>query len=183
MLKNNSKKRILENFKALDFIFFGKPIDEVETCCPFLKEDYLSTKGMFFSIIIEIYDLINHNPKSDNFNEIQNINDLIESSKKSAKVAVENSKKILNTKNGKKTLVEQINRSLKNDENQNLNDVVQEEIKRKAFSIAIDNIIIAKAIRETENYKNLNSWKGGVLEEAYKTVRDNLIETSIIIGE
>ncbi len=180
MLKNSSKKRILENFKALDYIFFGKPIDEVETCCPFLKEDYLSTKGMLFSIVIEMYDFINHNPEDVDINEIS---DLVESSKISAKIAIENTKKILNTKNGKKSLTEEVSRSLKNDEKQDLNDVIQEEIKRKAFSVAIDNIIIAKAIRETKDYKNLNSWKGGVLEEAYKTIRDNLIETSIIIGE
>ena len=114
---------------------------------------------------------------------INEISDLVESSKISAKIAIENTKKILNTKNGKKSLTEEVSRSLKNDEKQDLNDVIQEEIKRKAFSVAIDNIIIAKAIRETKDYKNLNSWKGGVLEEAYKTIRDNLIETSIIIGE
>jgi len=45
MLSTESKIRVLENFYALDYVFFGKPVQEVEFCCPLVKEEYLSVKG------------------------------------------------------------------------------------------------------------------------------------------
>jgi len=63
MLTKESKIRALENFYALDYTFFGKPINKVETCCPLVKEEYLSIKGAFLSVFIEMIRLVDHSPK------------------------------------------------------------------------------------------------------------------------
>ncbi len=44
MLTKESKIRTLENFYALDYAFFGKPLKKVETCCEALAEDYITAK-------------------------------------------------------------------------------------------------------------------------------------------
>ena len=38
-LPKESKIRLLENFYATDYVFFGKRITEMSTCCPVLVED------------------------------------------------------------------------------------------------------------------------------------------------
>ena len=49
-LHKESKIRILENFQALDYIYFGKTLNKVSAnCCPALKEDYVATKGAILS--------------------------------------------------------------------------------------------------------------------------------------
>ena len=40
MLQKESKIRVLENFYALDNVFFGKPVQKMKSCCEALAEDY-----------------------------------------------------------------------------------------------------------------------------------------------
>ena len=63
MLLKESKIRILENFYALDYIFFGKPVKKMNACCAALVEDYLAIKGALSSVIIEMLKLIQHSPE------------------------------------------------------------------------------------------------------------------------
>ena len=39
MLLKESKIRVLENFYALDYVFFGKSVNKVDTCCPLVREE------------------------------------------------------------------------------------------------------------------------------------------------
>ena len=50
MLSKESKIKILENFYGLDYVFFGKPVKEIQTCCAALVEDYVSVKGALMSV-------------------------------------------------------------------------------------------------------------------------------------
>ena len=60
MLSKESKIRVLENFYAIDYIFFGKPLKKVTSCCPLIKEDYLSIKGALMSVFIEMAKMVEH---------------------------------------------------------------------------------------------------------------------------
>ena len=62
MLLKESKIRVLENFYGLDYVFFGKPLTRVESCCPLIKEDYLSVKGALLSVFVEMLKLVDHQP-------------------------------------------------------------------------------------------------------------------------
>jgi Leu/Phe-tRNA-protein transferase len=57
----------------------------------------------------------------------------------------------------------------------------KKKIKENAYSIAIDNMFIAKAITESENYDKLNEWEGKILEDSYKILKNGLIEWVVTI--
>lgn len=180
MLPKNSKVRILENFRGLDYTLFGKPISEVEVCCPFLKEEYLTSKGALLSVLIEMYEIINHNPILPKGMSQQK---LTEMAKSSAKVARENSKVLVASKSGRNSIKKIITESLKTDPKQDVNKLVQTEIRKKAFSIAIDNLLLGRVVKESKDFKALTSYKGKILEEAYTKIRDSLVESVMVIIE
>jgi len=180
MLPKNSKIRVLENFQALDYTLFGKPLSEVKVCCPFLKEEYLTTKGALLSVVIEMYEIIGHSPS---IKEKINQKKLNEMAINSAKVARENSKVLVASKAGRNSIKKIITESLKNDAKQDLNKLVQTEIRKKAFSLAIDNLLLGKVVKESKDFKALSSWKGKVLEEAYTKIRDSLVESVMTVLE
>jgi len=176
MLNKESKIRVLENFYALDYIFFGKPLKKYDTCCPLLKEEYLSVKGALMSVCIEMLQLINHQPK-----EIQNkiqTEGLMVNAKKSAKIARENAKLIVSGFKAKKTIKKELHEALQENKNIDVSTFVSEKIREKAFSLAVDNILIARPIAESTNYKNLNEYTGKIIEDSYKVLRDSLVETA-----
>ena len=180
MLPKNSKIRILENFHGLDYTLFGKPIGEVEVCCPFLKEEYLTSKGALLSVLIEMYEIINHNPKSPSVINEQKLHNM---AKSSARVARENSKILVASKAGRNSIKRVITESLKTNSKQDVNKLVQTEIRKKAFSIAIDNLLLGRVVKESKDFKALTSWKGKILEEAYTKIRDSLVESVMVILE
>ena len=65
----------------------------------------------------------------------------------------------------------------------NIEKLVQDKIRSKAFSLAIDNLLIGRAITESKKIKKLNSWDGRIIEDAYKVLRDNLVEAAMNIIE
>ena len=64
MLSKESKIRVLENFYALDYVFFGKSVAQVESCCPLVKEEYLAIKGALLSVFVEMLKLVGHTPEA-----------------------------------------------------------------------------------------------------------------------
>ena len=180
MLPKNSKIRVLENFQALDFTLFGKPLSKVEVCCPFLKEEYLTTKGALLSVIVEMYEVIGHNPKGAAKITSKK---LTENAKVSAQSARQNSKILIASKSGRNSIKKVITESLKHNSKQDLNKLVQTEIRKKAFSLAIDNLLLGKVVKESKDFRALSEWRGKVLEEAYLKIRNSLVESVMSIIE
>ena len=54
-------------------------------------------------------------------------------------------------------------------------------IREKAFSLAVDNLLIARVLSESLNMKALNTFEGRIVEDSYKVLRDNLCETANLI--
>ena len=69
------------------------------------------------------------------------------------------------------------------DKKVNIEKAVQEHIRRKAYSLAVDHLLLGRTINETKNFEVLDTWKGKVIGEAYKTLRDNLVEHAMTILE
>ena len=180
MLSKNSKIRILENFKALDYTLFGKPVSKVEVCCPFLKEEYLTTKGALLSVVVEMYEVIGHNPKD---NGKVTSKQLTENAKASAQIARQNSKILIASKTGRNSIKKVITESLKQNSKQDMNKLIQTEIRKKAFALAIDNLLLGKVVKESKNFRELSEWRGKVLEEAYTKIRNSLVESVMSIVE
>lgn len=176
MLLQESKIRVLENFYALDYVFFGKPVSEVESCCPLVKEEYLSIKGALMSVFVEMLKLVDHNPNA--LNEKVNSKALYNYARKSAKIARENAERIVTTDKSRKAIKESLKQMVKEDSDIDLSAVIESKIRQKAFGYAVDNLLLARVVSESENFDKLNEWQGKIVEDSYKILRDNLIEAA-----
>lgn len=181
MLQKESKIRILENFYSLDYIFFGKSIKEMESCCPALTEDYLSVKGALMSLMIEMYKLIDHSPAE--LDGVADRESLQNAAKVNAEIARENAQMLVQSKKGRADIKNSLKESIKEDSELNVEEEVKDKIRQKAFSLAMDNVLISRSVTEATNYEKLNDWEGQIIEDAYKVLRDNLVESGMFILE
>ncbi|GIU69218.1 MAG: hypothetical protein KatS3mg002_0454 [Candidatus Woesearchaeota archaeon] len=178
MLTKEAKIRILEAFYGLDEIFFGKNATELNVCCPFFIENYMQIKGAFLSIVAEMYDKINVNPPI--IQEKVDSKKLIKRAKKVAKVVRESAARILKTKRGKQEIKREVISALReSEENVNASKMIEEKIKEKSFTLAVDNFVLARALTESTNYKYLDTYEGKILENSYKVLRDSLVEAAM----
>lgn len=183
MLTKESKMRILENFYAIDYTLFGKPVTKIETCCPATINEYVTVKGALLSVMIEMNKLVDHIP-----NEISNKNitskDLKYMARESARLARENAKLLVSTDKGKEDIKRELRESLfENEDGSSVEDLVQEKIRTKTFGLALDNLLVARTINESLSHNNLNEVEGVILEDAYKVLRDSLVELAIFIDD
>jgi len=181
MLSKESKIRVLENFYALDYVFFGKSVNKVDSCCPLVKEEYLSIKGALMSVFVEMLKLVDHTP--DIIDEFVDSSDLIMNAKNSARIARENSKRIVTTPKSRANIKESLKDMLKQDRNIDISVAIEEKIRQKAFALAVDNLLLARVVSESVNFQNLNEWEGSIIEDSYKILRTNLIESAYDIIE
>lgn len=176
MLTKESKIRVLESYYALDYAIFGKPVKRMESCCLALIEDYINVKGALLSVMIEMYKLVEFSPTK--LTEKVNMSALSSMAKKSAAIARENCQKLVVTEKGKQDIKAELKEALATSEDDiNIEDIVKEKIREKAFSLAVDNLLIARTLSECDEsaLKKLNDWEGRILEDAYKVLRDSLV--------
>lgn len=176
MLTKESKIRVLENFYALDYVFFGKPLKKVETssCCA-IKEEYLSIKGALLSVVVEMLKIVGHKPEK--LTERVGTKDLIKNARESARLVRENAKKIVTSQKSRDSIKVELTEIIQGDKDVDITSKVEEKIREKAFCLAVDNLLVAKMVSESKNYKNLNEWTGRILEDSYKVLRDSLVES------
>jgi len=133
MLLKESKIRVLENFYALDYVFFGKSVNKVDTCCPLVKEEYLSIKGALLSVFIEMLKLVEHKPAA--LSEQIVSKSLLKNARSNAAWARETSQKLVMTKKAKVNIKESLKEALAEDPKADVTMVVEAEIRQKAFSL------------------------------------------------
>jgi len=176
MLRKESKIRVLENFYAIDYVFFGKPLAKIDSCCPLVKEEYLSVKGALMSVFIEMLKMVDHRPKP--LKEFIDSNSLASLSKRTAGIAREAAGRIISTPKSRKNIKESVTEFVSEHKKANISKVIEQKITEKAFAIAIDALLIGRTLNESKNYDALNEWEGRILEDSYKILRDNLVETA-----
>lgn len=181
MLNKESKIRVLENFYSLDYVFYGKPIKKMTSCCPSLVEDYITVKGALMSLVIEMYKLIDHSPEV--IDDPIDSRSLTEAARENAKVARENAYMLVHSDKGRADIKAELQESLTEDSDINIEEEVKDKIREKAFSLAIDNILIGRAVHESAQIEVLNDWEGQIVEDAYKVLRDSLVESAMFILE
>jgi hypothetical protein len=176
-----TKIRVLENFYGIDYVFFGKPISEVDSCCPILKEEYLTVKGALMSVYIEMLKLIDHIPEP--IEERVEADDLLENAKWAADLARENAKEIVLTDSAKESIKISMKQALKEDADVNLTELLETKIRQKAYGLAVDNLLLARTLEESVDINNMNEWEGRIMEDSYKVLRDDLVERAWSILE
>jgi len=179
MLSKESKMRVLENFYGLDYVFFGQPLTEVVSCCPLVKEDYLSIKGALLSVFIEMLKLVDHSPEPSS-HQVKTP-ELLEMAKEGAKSARESAERVVTTEKARKDIKFELKEIVEENQNVDVPALVEAMIREKAFSLAVDNLLIARVLSESLNMKALNTFEGRIVEDSYKVLRDNLCETANLI--
>lgn len=180
MISTKSKQRILENFYTIDLILLGKPLTEVkeEVCCPFFIEEYLQLKGALLSTISEIYNMIGHEPRRSN----KSLKEMQENAIISARASKKAAKKLLMTESGTELVQTILNESMSMNKDVNPEEIIPGIIQEKAYSLALDNLLIGKTVTESKNFTSLNTWNGRVYEDSYKKLRGMLVESAIFIN-
>ena len=176
MLLKESKIKVLENFYALDYVFFGKPVSEVEMCCPLVKEEYLSIKGALMSVYLEMLKLVEHSPVDSE--EKVTSRDLMVDAKYAAMVARNEAEELVTTDKSRQNIKATIREALNSDDEVDVTALVEQKIREKAFALAIDNLLVGSAVTEAINLESLDSWEGEIIEDSYKILRDNLVEAA-----
>jgi len=179
-LTKESKIRVLENFYATDYILFNESVKNVAGCCPVLIEDYLSIKGALMSVVVEMFNLTSHKPYV--ITEHVDSKKLIVMAKESASAAKANSKNILESVKAKQDIKTEIRESIEADKKSNVEEVINNKIQEKSFKLGLDNLLIARMISESDDYQKLNTWSGKIIEDAYKILRDSLVESAMTIN-
>ena len=179
MLSKESKIRVLENFYALDYIFFGKPLKKVDSCCPLVKEDYLSIKGALLSVFIEMTKMVDHSPET--LEERMSTKLLLNNAKAMAKSAREASSVVVKTERARTDIKRELKALIKEGQDHDIPSLIENAIREKAFRLAVDNTLVARMLNESKNIKALNEWSGKIVEDSYKILRDNLCETANLI--
>jgi len=179
MLSKESKIRVLENFYALDYIFFGKPLKKVDSCCPLVKEDYISIKGALLSVFIEMTKMVNHSP--DTLEERMSTKRLLSNARAYAKDARQASRVVVKTERARNDIKRELKAVIKEGEDHDIPSLIENKIREKAFRLAVDNLLIARMLNESKDIKSLNDWSGKIVEDSYKILRDNLCETANLI--
>ncbi len=176
MLSKESKIRVLENFYALDYVFFGKPAAQVESCCPLLKEEYISIKGALLSVFVEMLKLVGHSPNA--LKEEVDSKLLMQAARSTAKIARENAQRIVSTNKSRGNIKEALKAMIKEDKDLDISATIESQIRTKAFGLAVDNLLLARVVSEAKAFDKLNEWDGIIIEDSYKILRDNLIESA-----
>ncbi len=179
MLSKESKIRVLENFYGIDYTLFGKQINKVESCCPLVKEEYLTIKGALMSVYIEMLKLVEHSPEP--LKEKVNGRALMKNARESAGIARRNSEKIVKTEQSRKDVMAEVRDYLKEDKTLDIPKLVESKIREKAFSLAVDNLLLARSFQESKKLTELSEWTGQIVEDSYKVLRENLVESAVLI--
>ena len=158
MLTKESKMRVLENFYSLDYVFFGKPVKKMTSCCQEAVEEYMTGKGALMSVMIEFYKLVDHTPSE--YDSIIEAQDIIDMAKQSARVARENAETLVTSEKGRLDIKNELKEAIKENAEVDVEQEVKDQIRKKAFGLAVDNVLIARTLGEANSVGKLNEWEG-----------------------
>ena len=177
-LTKEAKIKILEAFYGLDYLYFGKPIGDVKTCCPGLREDYLAMKNSLLSIMIEMYSMVDYKPSKISYQlSSKNLKELAIKNIKTARKISEN---LIRTNQAKRDIKLRLKESLTSNE-ADINAVVKEKIMEKAYKLATDTYLIGNMVIASEKINIMNQWSGKIHEDAYKYIRESLVDLAVLI--
>jgi len=176
MLLKESKIKVLENFYGLDYIFFGRPVSEVSTCCPLVKEEYLSIKGALMSVFVEMIRLMDHSPSEDS-NRMSS-KELMAEARAAAQLSRNEAERVVSSDKSREAIKVTVRESMSSDSNVDIASLVESTIRAKAFQLAVDHLLIGGVVTEAVALEDMDSWEGEIIEDSYKILRDNLVEAA-----
>lgn len=183
-LTKESKIRVLESFYALDHIFFGDHASNVKESLSevgkTMYEEYQTSKGALLTITVEMFNLLGHKPES--ITENVDTKSLKEMAQESSNIAKKNARKILESSKGQQFIKEEVKQA-QNANEDNISSIVDQKVNEVSKQISVDNLLVARTLHESETPDKLNEWEGEILEDAYKVLRDHVIEVAEKLNE
>ena len=110
-----------------------------------------------------------------------NMKGLRQRASESAASAREASRKVVTTERARADIKAELRDALAEDKKLDITALVEAKIREKAFRLAVDNMLVAKALQEATDLDAMKSWEGEIIEDSYKILRDSLCETAMMI--
>lgn len=136
-------------------------------------ESYISLKSALLSDLHEFYNHIDYTPTSSIPKSVRHLQEsAVIDSKKSKSVSA----KLLETATFKRQLKSMVINEFKKDQKRDLTMVSDRIINERFLKMTLDNMLIGKPMIECKNKKAAVDFKGSILEQAYMTVRTEMIK-------
>lgn len=169
-MANSMKKIVLQHWFGVDKLLFDNNVKS--SLSKELLEDYLTTKGAFLANLFEIYVKIGADTRKG-FGSLANIvtesEVVAKSAKKRASTLLESSSVI--------GFVKDEIKEIGNIEGLSESQVARYVVMKRRNSIAIDSMVLESYLSRSAK-KKLEDWKGSVLLDAHKTLRNSMIDLS-----
>ena len=170
-MSKSTKSEVLKHWFGIDSILLGGAPKEK------LQEDsfdkYLSTKGALLSNLYEIYQKVDFEPDFS----CNTVKEMSDSDEELAKTSKERAKSILETASVGKLVRSEI-KEMGDVEGLSGEHVARYVVLKRRNAIALDSMLLEDALKDGRK-KSLSDWKGKVLVDAHKTLRDDLINISL----
>lgn len=179
-LSKSARVKFLENFEAIDYIMFGKPVCELkDVCCRDTLIEYITTKAALLSNLIDICKLVEYAP-SDGVPI--NMNVFHENVVEAAKMARKGASKLIKTEKAIAEIKEAVSKLLKENQNLNPNQISEVAAKSKALCLAVDELLIKRTLFESKRYNKITEdFPGKIQIDSYQFLRDDLVSLGVII--
>ena len=165
--------KVLEHWYAIDSILFNDHAKYVIKEGSMFRE-YVSLKQAMLSSLYEYYSHIQYNPEY-NTPPVE-VKALVESARVSALYGKKLASNIINKEDVRKALGKKI---VKEARERNITDVdgfSDHIVNEKFVQISLDNILVGIPVMEAVCPKCCNDVKGQVMEDAYRMLRQNLMD-------
>lgn len=170
-MSKSMKAEVLKHWFGIDTILFGKKA--TDSLSEETISNYLTTKGSLLSNLFEIYKKISF----DSTKNFKTVADMVKESVELAETSKKRAKELLESESVTKMVREEI-KDIGTVESLTEREVAKYVIMKRRNAVAIDSMLLESTLSDKQK-KSLNDWKGKILINAHKSLRDNLIEISM----
>lgn len=137
-------------------------------------EEYISLKAALLSDLFEFYNYIGYNPKDKKIplNDRCVQENAVIAAKKSKKISA----RMIERDDIKSYLRKKILQEFDKKSNQDITELSDNLINERFLKMTLDNMLIGIPIIECANKDKISDFKGGILEQAYLTVRNEMVQ-------
>lgn len=172
MNKKGVKAKILQHWFGVDAVLFNaKSARSVLT--KDVYEQYLTTKGAFLVNLFEMYTKMGYNDKCI----FETVSEMVKEGISVAQNSKKRAKSLIENTSVTKLVKEEI-KEMGSIEGLNESQVAKYVIWKRRNAIALDAMMLETVITK-ENKDKMQDWQGKVLQDAHKTLRNNLIDIAL----
>ena len=169
------KVKILESWYIIDSVLFGDHSRNVVKENATFRE-YASLKGALLSNLFEYYTHIKYTPVYESVPH--GVKQLTIAARDSARYSKKLASNILQQEAVKEAIKRRVIRESKDRKIENVETFTDSLITEKFIQIALDNALIGVPVLEARSIKNTEDFRGQILEDTYKMMRNSLIDLS-----